>query len=188
MKILKETDRHVNTLRIDDGYSLEICTNTSNITNIANIISKPLDECSHEFLEKAYDAVKLFAKKTLNPIAGCPSTDLIYIENMRPLCQLFFWAVKSLQKEEEIAKNIKIITLDVDNDRGTYPSDGKFGLKNQKKINQMSDVVEVNENTFDIKTPGIYNFNELNNVFGSEIRITNFIRYDEEKDTFEVLY
>lgn len=52
----------------------------------------------------------------------------------------------------------------------------------------MSDVVEVNENTFDIKTPGIYNFNELNNVFGSEIRITNFIRYDEEKDTFEVLY
>lgn len=71
---------------------------------------------------------------------------------------------------------------------GTYPSDGKFGLKNQKKINQMSDVVKINENTFDIKTPGIYNFNELNNVFGSEIRITNFIKYDEEKDTFEVLY
>lgn len=107
---------------------------------------------------------------------------------MRPLCQLFFWAVKNLQKEREISKDIKIITLDVDNDWGTYPSDGKFGLKNQKKINQMSDVVEVNENTFDIKTPGIYNFNELNNVFGSEIRITNFIRYDEEKDTFEVLY
>lgn len=185
MKILKKTDGHINTLRIDDGYSLEICTNTSDITDI---ISKPLDECSHEFLEKAYDAVKLFAKKTLNPVAGCPSTDLIYIENMRPLCQLFFWAVKNLQKEGEISKNIKIITLDADNCNCNYPSDSKFGLKNQKKINQMSDVVEVNENTFDIKTPGIYNFSELNNIFGSEIRITNFIRYDEEKDAFEALY
>jgi hypothetical protein len=184
MKILKETDRHVNTLRIDDGYSLEICTNASDITDI---ISKPLNECSHEFLEKAYDAVKLFAKKTLNPVAGCPSTDLIYIENMRPLCQLFFWAVKSLQKEGEIAKNIKIITLGSYSYNCNYPSESKFNLENQKKITVMSDVVEINENTFDIKTPGIYNFTELSNVFGSEIRITNFIRYDEGKNAFEVL-
>lgn len=73
-------------------------------------------------------------------------------------------------------------------DYGTYHSNGKFDLENQKKINNMSDAVEVDNQTFNIKTPGIYSFEELNDVFGSEIYITSFIQYDEEEDAFKVLY
>lgn len=172
----------INLVKIDSGYLLDTHTKDG------DIIGQPVDECSNEFLEKAYDAIKLLAKRSLNPIDGQPSADLVYIENMCPLCQLFFWAIKSLQKNGEISKSIKIITLSVDNDYGAYRSDGKFSLENQKKINNRSDAIEVNNCTFDIKTPGIYDFEELSNVFGSTIYITSFIQYDEKKDAFEVSY
>lgn len=172
----------MNLVRIDSGYLLDTHTKDG------DIIGQPTHECSDEFIEKAYDAVKLLAKKSLSRVDGQPPYNLVYIETMQPICQLFFWAIKSLQKNGEISKDIKVVTLSVDHDYGTYHSDGKFGLENQKKINNMSDAVEVDNQTFNIKTPGVYSFEELNDVFGSEIYITSFIQYDEAKDTFKVSY
>ena len=112
---------------------------------------------------------------------------LIYIENMYPLCQLFFWAVKNLQKEGEIPKDIKIVTQSVD-DYGEIPIEGKFSIENQKKINSMSDAVEIDTDIYRIKTPGDYCFSGLTDVFGAELTISQHIQYNEAEDKFEMAY
>ena len=105
---------------------------------------------------------------------------------MYPLCQLFFWAVKNLQKEGEIPKDIKIVTQSVD--YGGIPLKDKFSIENQKKINNMSDAVKVDTDIYRIKTPGDYCFSGLTDVFGAELTISEHIRYDEAENKFEMPY
>lgn len=91
----------MNLVRIDSGYLLDTHTKDN------DIIGQPTHECSDEFIEKAYDAVKLLAKKSLSRIDGQPPYDLVYIETMQPICQLFFWAIKSLQKTVKSQRILK---------------------------------------------------------------------------------
>lgn len=184
MKIYNhKKEKIMNSLRVDDGFHLAILKDWSGYNASADI---SLDKYPSKFYEKAYDAIKALAKHELTPNHNGETFNLIYIENMYPLCQLFFWAVKNLQKEGEIPKDIKIVTQSVD--YGGIPFEGKFSIENQKKINNMSDAVKVDTDIYRIKTPGDYRFSSLTDVFGAELTISEHIQYDETEDKFEMSY
>ena len=175
----------MNSLRVNDGFRLTILRDCGDYNDYINA---SFNEYPTEFYEKAYNAIKTLAKRELALDGNRKTFDLVYIENMYPLCQLFFWAVKNLQKEGEISKDVKIVTQSVDDDYGGIPLEGKFNIENQRKINSMSDAVEIDTDIYRIKTPGNYCFSDLSNVFGAELNISQHIQYEEAKDKFEMSY
>ena len=175
----------MNSLRIENGYHLTILRDCGDYNDR---VCTSFDEYPTEFYEKAYDAIKTLAKRELALDGNRETFDLVYIENMYPLCQLFFWAVKNLQKDGKISKDIKIVTQSVNDDYAETQPKGKFSIENQRKINSMSDAVEIDTDIYRIKTPSDYCFSGLTDIFGANLTISQHIQYNEAEDKFEMAY
>lgn len=78
------------TLIIENGFDIEI------INKDLSFVQVPFEHHTTKHYERAYDVIKAVA---LQHLKHFKRIEQVLINDLRPLSQLFFWAIKSLQKK-----------------------------------------------------------------------------------------
>ena len=109
------------------------------MTKDCKFLKKPIQKFTLNQCEKAYDAIKAITRKHLSN-SKKSGIGQVFLDDINPLSQLFFWAIKSLQKEKVIDEDIVIIINPCQIARYDGTSE-KFSEANQNKILKMAHVI-----------------------------------------------
>lgn len=168
------------TLFVKKGFGI------STLTKSHQSFNRPNGLFTSNQLKKAYDAIKDIARSHLsnNKKLGIGQ---VFLDDIDPLSQLFFWAIKSLQKEKVVDEDIVIIV---------YPSqvveyDGtseKFNKANQNRILKMAHVVYEFPFTYKVQKPCEFEVVEEHYENTKTLNLSEEIIFNENTETFERKY
>ena len=103
------------------------------------------------------------------------------------MCQLFFWAILSLQKENKISKDLVII-VDEFIFKDYDCNSEKFSEANQKKIKRLAHVVRMMPYNYKVNKPCTFAQAESHYSDCETIELSHEIFFNEIEDKFEAKY
>lgn len=166
------------TLIIENGFDIEI------INKDLSFVQVPFEHHTTKHYERAYDVIKAVA---LQHLKHFERIEQVLINDLRPLSQLFFWAILSLQKEDKISKDLIIIVDDFifkDYDCNSE----KFSEANQEKIKRLAHVVHMMPYNYKVNKPCTFAQAESHYPDCETIELSHEIFFNEIEDRFEVKY
>lgn len=166
------------TLIINEGFEIKICKEGYEFVNY------PINNYTTTHYERAFKTIKEVALYYLNPKK---KIEQVLIDDLKPLCQLFFWAILSLQKENKISKDLVIIVDDFifkDYDCNSE----KFSEANQEKIKRLAHVVRMMPYNYKVNKPCTFAQAESHYPDCETIELSHEIFFNEIEDRFEVKY
>lgn len=166
------------TLIIEEGFEMEICNEDYEFINY------PIDNYTTAHYEKAFNAIKEIALYYLNPNKNI---EQVLIDDLKPLCQLFFWAILSLQKENKISKDLVII-VDEFIFKDYDCNSEKFSEANQEKIKRLAHVVRMMPYNYKVNKPCTFAQAESHYPDCETIELSHEIFFNEIEEKFESKY
>ena len=168
------------TLFIREGFD------TQTMTKDFEFLKKPIQKFTLNQCETAFDAIKDIARSYLSNSKELGIGQVI-LDDISPLSQLFFWAIKSLQKEKVIDEDIIIIV----NPSQIVRYDGtseKFNEANQNRILEMAHVIY--KIPFAYKVQKLCEFEVVEEHYENTetLRLSEEIFFNETENTFERKY
>lgn len=168
------------TLFIREGFDTNI------LTKDYEFLKKPIQKFTLNQCETAFDTIKDIARSYLSNSKELGIGQVI-LDDINPLSQLFFWAIKSLQKEKAVDENIIIII----NPSQIVRYDGtskKFNEANQNKILEMAHVIY--KIPFAYKVQKLCEFEVVKEHYENTetLRLSDEIIFNENTETFERKY
>lgn len=167
------------TLIIENGFDIEI------INKDLSFVQVPFEHHTTKHYERAYDVIKAVA---LQHLKHFERIEQVLINDLRPLSQLFFWAILSLQKEDKISKDLIIIVDDFafeDPFEAYACNSEKFNKKNQEKIKKLAHVVHMMP--YNHKVNKLCTFAQAESYYSDceTLELSKEIMFNEIEDCFE---
>lgn len=166
------------TLFIKEGFGIRT------ITKSYEFFNRPNGLFASKHFEKAFNIIKDIAHSQLSNNDKY-EIGQIFFDDIGPLSQLFFWAVKNLQKEKIINDNLIIII----NPHHTRADDGTSEKFNETNLNRMMEMAHIIYKVpFAYKVQKLCEFEVIEEHYDcvEVLTLSEKIVFDENTETFEI--
>lgn len=166
------------TLIIEEGFEMEICNEDYEFVNY------PIDNYTTAHYEKAFNAIKEIA---LYYLTSNKNIEQVLIDDLKPLCQLFFLGNFKSSKENKISKDLVII-VDEFIFKDYDCNSEKFSEANQEKIKKLAHVVRMMPYNYKVNKPCTFAQAESHYPDCETIELSHEIFFNEIEEKFESKY